>query len=348
LIRTVTYSPILVKAGAERSYMLNKGQLRSLAECKNLSELRSQLGGFSYERLLKDIEHPSAAEFQYILKEEFVRVCGKMVSFSPKQVQEFLRSYLRYLEIENLEILIKMKSIGVPHTSILNMLHLSVEEIFGMKERFIRAAKASDVNSAIEVFADTIYGPILSEGLSRYNETGSTRFFDFSLDRAYHEDLLESIESLPLKDRGIALLLAGPKVDAFNIVTAVRSKILGYPSHVIFWAITRRFYRLTEKQIREIVSSSDVNSALDRVRESLYGKFLSPHDNVEEAIIDFERKINHFIMRQINEKRISEPFTVAAPLDVILKKKNEMENLILISSGIEFGWEAKDITSILL
>jgi len=342
------YSPILVRAGAERSYLLSEGQLKRLAECKSLSELISQLRGSPYERLLKGIGQPSAAEFQRILKEELVRVCDEIMDYSPKQIRDFLKSYLRYLEIENLEILIKMKSIEVPSDSLLNMLNLSVEELFKMRERFIQAAKSEDVNAAIEVFKDTMYGPILSEGLTRYKETGSTRFFDFSLDRAYHDDLLNSTESLPRRDRETALLLAGLKVDAFNIITAIRSKFLEYPPHLIFWAITRRFYRLSEKQIRNIVSSSDVNSALDHVRESFYGKFLAPHDNVEELIIDFERKINYFVLRNISKQRIAEPFTVATPLDVILKKEIEIKNLILISSGIEFGWKSESIVSILL
>lgn len=342
------YSQILARAGAERSYLLSKEQLRRLAECKSLTELMSQLRGSRYEYLLRDLGQPSVSEFQRILKEELVRVCDKIMDLSPKQIRDFLMSYLRYLEIENLEILIKMKGIGVSHNSLLSMLSLSVEEVFKMKERFVQAAKAEDVNAAIEIFRDTMYGPILAEGLTRYRETGSTRFFDFSLDRAYHDGLLSSTESLPRGDREVALLLAGIKVDAFNIITAIRSKFLEYPSHLIFWAITRRFYRLSEKQIRNIVSSSDVNSALDHVRESFYGKFLAPHDDVEELITDFERKINYFILRNVNKKRIADPFTIATPLDVMLKKEVEIKNLILISSGIEFGWKSEKIVSILL
>ena len=348
MTRASAYSQLLAKAGAERSYLLSKGQLRRLAECKSLSELISQLRGSPYEHLLRDAGHPSAAVLQRMFKEELVRVCDKMMDSSPKQIRGFLKNYLRYLEIENLEILIKMKSIGVPSDSLLSMLNLSIEEIFKMRERFIQAAKARDVTAAIEVFKDTIYGPILSEGLTRYRETGSTRFFDFSLDRAYHDDLLGSIELLPRGDREAALLLAGLKVDAFNIVTAIRSKFLEYPPHLIFWAITRRFYRLSEGQIRSIVSSSDVNSALDHVRGSFYGRFLASHENVEELITDFERKINYFILRNINKKRIVEPFTIATPLDVILKKEVEIKNLILISSGIEFSWKSENIASILL
>ena len=348
MIRATTYSQILAKAGAERSYLLSKRQLRSLAECENLSELMSQLRGSPYEHLLRDIGQASAAEFQRIFREELVRVCDKIMDFSPKNVRGFLKSYLRYLEIENLKILIKMKSIGVPSDSLLSMLNLSVEEIFKMRERFIRAAKAKDVNAVVEIFKDTMYGSILSEGLTRYRETGLTRFFDFSLDRSYHDDLLNSAELLPRGDRETALLLAGLKVDAFNIITAIRSKFLEYPPHLIFWAITRRFYRLSEKQIREIVSSSDVNSALDHVRESFYGKFLASHDNVEELITDFQRKIDYFILDNISKKRIAEPFTIATPLDVILKKEVEVKNLILISSGIEFGWKSESIVSILL
>jgi len=308
----------------------------------------AQLRGSPYESLLRGTGHLSALDFQRASKEEFFRVCNKIIEFSPKKIRDFLKNYLRYLEIENLKILIKLKNMGVSNSSLLSMLLLSVEDLFRMRERFIEAAKAKDVNAAIEVFKDTMYEPILLEGLTRYKETGLTRFFDFSLDRAYHDGLLSSAELLPRGERETALMVAGLKVDAFNIITVIRSKFLEYPPHLIFWAITRQFYRLSERQIRSMVSSRDINSALDHVKESFYSKFLAPHDNVEKLIIDFERKINHFILRSISKKRLIEPFTIATSLDVILKKEVETKNLLRISSGIEFGWEPKDILSTLL
>jgi len=348
LIRAARYSQILVKASAERSYLLSKEQLRRLVECKTLNELAVQLQGSPYESLLRLSKPPSAVNFQRVFKEDLVRVYNKMMAFSPKRIIEFLGSYLRYLEIENLKVLIKLKNAGVSYGSILNVLLLSIEEVFKMKERFIRAAKAKDVNGVIEAFKGTVYDPILSEGLKRYEETGLTKFFDFSLDRTYHDYLLSSAESLPREEREIALLVAGLRVDVFNIVTAIRSKFLGYPPHLTFRAITRRFFRLSEKQVRNIVSSSDIREALAYVRESFYGNFLTPHDNIEEFIKDFERKVNHFILRNISRERLAKPFTIAVPLEVMLRKEIETKNLVMLSSGIEFGWNPKDILSMLL
>jgi len=348
LTRVVAYSQLLVKSGVERSYLLGRERLKNLAECRSLEELASQLKDSPYAHLIRDVQHPTAAVLQQLFKKEFVRLCKRIMDFSPKHAEAFIRSYLRYLEIENLKILIKMKNIGVPSDSILSTLNLYVEEIFGMKEKFVQAARAEDVNAVIGAFRNTIYGPILSEGLTRYREVKSTRFFDFSLDRAYHDELLLSAESLPRREREIALLMAGPKVDAFNIMVAFRSKFLGFPPHLTFWAITHRFYRLSEKQVRSMVLSDSISSMLNYVKESFYGRFLVSRGNIEELITDFERGVNRFILKSMHEKRITDPFTIATPLEMVLRKENEMKNLISISSGIEFGWKPEDIISVLL
>jgi len=348
LTRVTAYSQLLVKSGIERSYLLSRARLRDLAFCKSLEEFVSQLMDSPYMYVVKDIQHPTATRLQQLFKKEFMRVCKKIIDFSPRHIKSFIESYLRYLEIENLKVLIKMKNIGAPSNLILKILNLCVEEIFGMKEKFSQAAKAEDVNAVIEVFKDTVYAPILYEGLTRYKETGLTRFFDFSLDRTYHDDLLLSAESLPKKEREIALLVAGPKVDAFNIIASLRSKILEFPSHLTFWGITHRFYKLSEREVREMVLSDSVNAMLSHVKESFYGKFLASSGSIEEIITGFEKEITHFILKSIREKRIADPFTIATPLEIILRKEVEMKNLTSIGSGIELGWKPEDIFSVLL
>lgn len=348
MTRAASYSQLIVKSGVERSYLLSKERLRSLARCRSLEELASQLRDSPYDSLIKNIQYPTATTLQQLFKKEFVRVCNRIIDFSPKYIIDFIKKYLRYLEIENLKILIKMKNVDAPPNSILNALHLYVEEIFGMKKRFIQATKAENVDAVIKTFKNTFYEPLLSEGLTRYKETGLTKFFDFSLDRTYHDELLISAKSLPKREREIAMLVAGPKVDAFNIMVALRSKLLDLPPHLTFWAITHRFYRLSEKQVRSMVLSDSINSIVNHIKESFYGIFLTSQENIEDLIIGFERRINYFILKNVHMKRIMDPFTIATPLEIILRKEMEMNNLMSISSGIEFGWKAEDIISILL
>ena len=100
--------------------------------------------------------------------------------------------------------------------------------------------------------------------------------------------------------------------------------------------------------MRNMVSSDDVNSVLDHVRTTYYGRFLASRRSIEETLMSFERNSEDFILRKIIEKRIVEPFTIASPLDIILRKEAEMKNLILISSGIEFRWKPEDIVSLLI
>ena len=97
-----------------------------------------------------------------------------------------------------------------------------------------------------------------------------------------------------------------------------------------------------------MVLSDSVSAMLSHVRESFYGKFLASSGSIEEIITGFEKEITHFILKSIQEKRIIDPFTIATPLEIILRKEVEMKNLTSIGSGIELGWKPEDIFSVLL
>ena len=91
MTRATTYAQIVVKAGAERSYFLDPPKLKELAECSNLEDFVARLSKSPYESLLRDAGHLTAEKLQYIFKEELIRVCSRMVHFSPNEIQDFLR-----------------------------------------------------------------------------------------------------------------------------------------------------------------------------------------------------------------------------------------------------------------
>jgi vacuolar-type H+-ATPase subunit C/Vma6 len=343
--RPAAYSQILVKAGAERSYIIRPEQIKVLATCRNLEEFVASLSKSPYEGLLKNVENLTAEKLQHVFKEELIRVCSKIVCFSPKEIQDFLRVYLSWLEIENLKGILKAKSAKIPYETIINRLHLTIEEVFGRKNLFIQAAEAEDVKDLIETFRETIYSPILSEAMLKYEETGSTKFFDFALDRAYYDNLLDSAETLPPKDSEISFSSLGPNIDKFNILTVIRSKLLGYPSHLTYRVITHKLYELSENNIKALISSENVNSALDLVSHSFYGKFLSRRETIEETLVIFENSIENFVFRRLYKTRLVDPFNIATPLSVVMLKEKETQNLITISSGIEYGWKPESIVS---
>ncbi|OYT45055.1 hypothetical protein B6U84_02900 [Candidatus Bathyarchaeota archaeon ex4484_40] len=256
MTRVSAYSQVVVKVGVERSYLIDRRTLQNLAECKSSEELISRLKRSIYRSVLKGIETPSAEELQYSLKEELIRLYRRMVDYSPEEIRSFLKDYISKLEIENLKALLRGKNVGVSQRTLVKRLHLSVEDIFG--------------------------------------RTGSTKFFDFSLDRAYYENLLNSAEAVPWVDREIASSFAGTEVDLFNIVTIIRSKFLGYPSHSIYRMVTHRFYKLTESQIRTLISSESLDSVLNAIKKGYYGKFLPTLGRLEETLIKFKMAIKNF------------------------------------------------------
>jgi vacuolar-type H+-ATPase subunit C/Vma6 len=342
------YSRIVVRAAAERSHLLSKEKLLHLAETKNLEELTTNLKGSPYENLLITLPEISLENIQRAFSEELFRLYMKTARVSPEELQSFIKEYVSHVEIQNLKTLLKAKNAQLPYETIIGMLHLLIEDLLDRRELFTQAAKAEDIEGSIKAFQDSPYADALSEASPQFKKTKSTRFFDLTLDRVYHEHLLDSTRKLPKKHSRVIMSVLGPCVDMFNILMIIRSKFLGYPSQWIDRAVTSQFYKLSINDIHALTLIEDAASALNVLKQTPYRKFLELHETIEATLTSFEKAMKNRSLKLLEGIRIRDPFNVSTPLSIMMKKEVEIENLTKISSGIEYNWKPEEITSILL
>ncbi len=69
------------------------------------------------------------------------------------------------------------------------------------------AVKASTVNQIIHAFKGTEYWSVLNTGLKNYEENGSTTCFDVFIDKLFYENLYDSYNCLPKKEKQYAIFL---------------------------------------------------------------------------------------------------------------------------------------------
>ncbi len=333
----------MVRAAVERSYLLTSDRIKNLFESRDLTEFTERLSKTQYEYRLRGIDRPTVKEIQHAFREELMRSSSRIMLFSPNEIQNFLKEYFLIFEIENLKTIIRAKSAKLPYEKILERVYLSIEDTFRRRDLFVKAARTLDVKSLLDVFKGTSYESALAEGMPRYEQTGSTVLFDFSLDREYYDNLLTSIGQLKGKDFQIAASSLGLLIDRFNISTVLRAKFLDYPSHLIYRAITHDFLNLSESEIRALVLADGLGSALDIIRQSRYGEFLPEKEGIQEILAGIETNIDLFIMRHLNKIQLVTPFSIATPLSAIRKKENEVQNLTVAASCIDRGLKVESI-----
>lgn len=346
--RAKLYSNVLVKVGVERSYLLSGTKLKTLTRCKNLEELASELKETIYgERLAKVAPPYTPRKFERVFRENLIEACCKMVQNSPENVSQFLKTCLLQFEHKNIKTILRAASVGLSYEEIMSRIYMSVEDFLKRRDIIAKAAMAIHVKSVVDALKNTIYGPLLSAGLRKYEETRSTKFFDLLLDRMLYEKLGETFKKLPKKEREHAFFYVSMKTDSFNLPTILRAKILSYDSHWIRMAIPRNFYNVSEQVIEALLMANNFESAFNIVKQSYYNKFFIKAGTPEETVSRAEKAFRRAVLEHAKKTKIGDLFNVGTVLGFMIEKEAEAYNLTAISLGTEYGWKSDDILSAL-
>jgi vacuolar-type H+-ATPase subunit C/Vma6 len=343
------YSSVLVKVGVERSKLLSKQKLERLTDSKTLTEFASELKETVYgEKLAKFTVPYNSRNFERVFRESLIEATIKIVRDSPDVVSSFLKTYLLKFEHENIKTILRAASVGLSYEEIVSKLYLSVEEYLKRKEIILKAARAIHVKSVVDALKTTIYAPSLISGLQKYEETDSTKFFDILLDRTFYEHFQEKFKQLPKNEQEVALFYVSRETDRFNILTILRTKLLGYEPHWIRMAISRNSYNITEQTIEAMLMANDFESAFNIIKQSFYKKFFVRAETPEETISAAEKAFRQYIFEHAKKTKIGDPFNVGTPIALIVKKEIESYNLTAISLGIDYNWKKDDVSRLLL
>ncbi len=343
------YSSVSVKIGAERGRLLAEDSLRGLAQCRSLEEFVSNLGGTAYGEGVAKVESPYSSErLEKAFKENLFDVCFKLVSISPGSISPFLRTCLLRFEHDNIKTILRSVSVGLPHDQILNRVHVSVEEFLGNSEVFMNAVRGINVKGVVDAFESTAYGPVLTSGLRRYEETGAVSVFDILLDRMFHEELSASFADLPTEEQRHASFCVDMRVDGFNLFAILRAKNWGYDPHWIRMATSHHSHNLSREELEALIMADGFESALNLAKKGYYQRFFQDQGSPEEIISNAEWKFAKAMVEHARETRVGDPFNVGAPLGLMTEKEAEVRDLTIIALGIEYGSRSDEIISQLL
>jgi vacuolar-type H+-ATPase subunit C/Vma6 len=342
------YSNVLVKVGVESSRLLSKKKLERLTECKNLKEFTSELKETVYgEKIAKFSVPNNLRNFERVFRESLIEVAIKIVRNSPDVVSSFLKTFLLKFEHANIKTILRAASVGLSYNEIVSKLYLSVEEYLKRKEIILKSARAIQLKSVVDTLKTTIYGDLLSSGLQKYEETASTKFFDIMLDRMFYEYFGEEFKQLPKNEQKVAFFYMSVENDGFNVLTILRTKLLGYEPHWIRMAISRNSYNVPEQTIEAMLMADNFKSALNIIKQSFYKNFFIISGSPEEIISSAERVFRQHVFEHVKKTKIGNPFNVGTPLALMIKKEIELYNLAAISLGIDYNWKKDDILRLL-
>lgn len=330
--------------------MLSEAKLERLAECKGLAEFVSELGDTVYSDILSKSPPPvTSRKLERLFRENLIETQIKITRTSPEISAEFLRTmFISRFENENIKNVLKAVNNGLLGSEMLSRVYMSVEDFLHNRRLFEEAFEAINVKSVVDIFRKTVYGAPLSIGLMKYEETGSTKFFDFILDETFYENAAAAFEKLPKKEQRNARFYLSMETDGFTILTILRGKILNYDSSSLRTIVPHNHFGLSERLVEAALSAENFESALSVFMKSRYGQVLVRAETPDKTLELFEKSQRKAMLEHAKRNRIQETFAIGAPIGFMVEKEAETYNLIALSVGIEYGWKPENLLENLL
>jgi vacuolar-type H+-ATPase subunit C/Vma6 len=336
LVQTKNYAQVLPKIGVERRGLLSDIELKSLSESRSLSDFIAQLRGSAYQEQISKIAVPvTQKKLERAFNENLIDTYFMLIKNLPKNVKPFFELYLERFQIEHIKMLIKATLAKLSFEEKMSKIYLTVEDYFHNRTVIEEAAKTSTVSAIVQVFKQTAYYASLSEGLKKYDETGSTIHFDLLLDRQYFDKHYQVYEKLPKKEQSHAKLYASLKVDGFLLLTILRGKALGYDPDWLKVALPDNYFNITEHTFISLLYAIDYDTALKIVTTTEYKTYFTPANTPEETISTAEKALKNAITHHAKSRVLLDVFNIGAPLSFITLKEANIHSLTVSALNID-------------
>jgi V/A-type H+-transporting ATPase subunit C len=337
------------KAFAIRGTLLDIGTVQKLAEATSLEELVNRLRSTQYSEVLSGLSPPYSARRIELALREMLAIVHHSITQGGGRYGILQLYYLRNIAWD-LKLVLKAKALNKSYEETVEYLDMKAEELVGRRDLIIKVLSARDVSEAVAMLSGTEFSADAEKALASYSLKGEVRFFDVYIDHAVLSRISKeySLNSKLYASRaananGVGDIVAAD-VDAYNVVSVLRSKLWGLRESEIQELIITPARRVSVSTLSSMGGAESVNEAV-RLLESAY-RFPLPSVQTEEELID--------AVEDAFAKGLRETATLAfvwqglgpgTILALVRLLEFEVANVAAIAIGVEAGIEPKKILS---
>lgn len=256
--------------------------------------------------------------------------------------------YLKHIAWD-LKSALKAKALGKSYQETLEFLDMKAEELVGRRDLIVKAFSAKDVNEAVSLLAGTEFYDDIEKARTAFAASGEVRFFDIYIDHAVLAGISKEYASnYPAYSSSRATDVAGVgdivanDVDAYNVLSVLRSKLWGLPEQEIRSLIITPTYRIPSSVLLRMKSSESTSVAVKLI-EPVYSVDVQAAQNDEELIEQVEDNFTKEMKETATKAFYWQGLSLGIALDLVKLLEFEVSNLAAIAIGVEAKMDPKNI-----
>ena len=343
-IKLLTYSGIVTKSKAMKSFLLTREDYEKIAGCSTVSEIIAQLKehkGYKDIFMNSDLTQIHRGDIEHELIHAYQLTYAKLFKFARIEHRKIMRMLFYNFEIQALRMCLQ----GIVHAE--NLVDLSMFRQFFEEHSKIDLQKitaADNIDAFIEALRGTDYYAVLKEVQSIPNPT----IFDYEtmLNIYFFQKVWDDKDKyLKGKEKKAYTAAIGQQVDLLNIIWIYRFKMyFNTDNGKIMRSIIPIHYRLRKKTVAAMVATESVEELIDLIRKGPYAKLFAEgevnKDNIE--------KIYQNYLKKVYERNLRENPMSIVPIQFFLYlKERELDRITTAIECVRYGLPTEETMEIL-
>ncbi|UCD96119.1 MAG: V-type ATPase subunit [Candidatus Bathyarchaeota archaeon] len=318
------------------------------------------LADSTYRKEISEIplKQLSSLSLERAFVKSYMRTCMEIMHHSPNDIAFLLSSILMKFEISTVKTILRATEANLKIEEVSDLL-VPAGSLNDVECRRI-LANSQTVNEVVSALSGLEYGPTLRESLEQYDRTGIFLFLEMSLDKFVCQRLWRSAVNLKGLDRKIGKTIIGLEVDAVNIRTLLRCKMLGIDKGQTKQNLLPVSDVFRESEFKAALESADIPSAIATLSKDAEFAFARDYRYVLDDILEeyrhsgslpqlelaLERSLLRVSLRML--KRYTPFFNIGLILTFLTLKGVEIRNLVACARGKEGRLSTKRIHELLI
>ncbi|MFX0096747.1 MAG: V-type ATPase subunit [Candidatus Hodarchaeota archaeon] len=334
--RVSQYAYINAKIRGMRSKLLTSSTMDSLVGAGNFRMLIRLLESTYYKGVISSIPagELDPERLDKAFSQDFMERFETVTSFAPGSSKGLLDSMKRKFEASTLKTLIRAKAAKIETDRAMRY----VIPVGAFTEDICRGLlETKDIRELAGAIPEPDLRQAVGGALFEYERVNATFPLEVAIDQHVYSELWNDVKKLKGTDKPSGQKLIGTEIDAINIRSVLRSKILALEPELAVSYLLKATYRLGQKDLKEALEAESVSDAIEHLAIHQYRKAMMTALQKymkEESLAAFEIALDR--MRAESNRKVSytrSPFQVGTILSFLNLKWFEIRNLKAIVTG---------------
>lgn len=305
-------------------------KLKEITEIKQLIEfIRMYYPGLSFNTYtIEDIE--------VALNDVYIKLIGRIISYTPVNMKRFLRNYLLKYEIRNIKNIILGTILEMNTHEKLSMVNQTAE-IYLNNTDFIKGLTEIASLDQIQLYMkNTKYNRAIREGILYFKNENEVFVLEAFLDQLYYENLKKELRMLNKKEKEMISLYVKYTTEIYNLNMIYRGIINKIDPKLLSQFLVDNFLFLDKDKLKNLINLKNTDDFVLRLTQ-YYKKikdirlyFISSTLDVKHLIWSIEKIYVDYYFKTFKIKIDDIDYqTIFRILEVLIKKDDEIRLYVL-------------------